>query len=880
MWMLLAKWWARVHAFLRTGDFDRELDEELESHLAMLVEDNVHRGMSPERARRQALIRLGNRESTKELHRRARGLPMIETVLQDLRYTLRTLRRDLGFTVFAVLIVGLGIGASATVFSVVNAILLRPLPFSEPDRLVWVANSGTDGVSGRTVPVFHFTDLRDQNHAFADIAAYFAFYSEGDQKLTGAGEPQRLNAVPVSQNFFSVLGVRPHLGRLFNAEECRLDGPKAVLLSHMLWQGQFASDPAIVGRKLTLNDAPVTVVGVLPASFDFATVFTPGSRVDLYVPFPLAEETNRWGNTLAMVGRLKPGITAQSAQAELDVLATQIRRRDPDRNFEPRLSLLRDYVSGSFRTPLLVLACAVGVAMLIVCANLANLLLARAATRQKELAIRAALGAGRRRLIQQVLTESLVLSSSGAALGLALAVAGTRVVAQLNAFSIPMLDSVQIDLGAVGFTVALAVGTGLVFGIVPALQSPALAVHDSLKGSSRGSSASKRHAWIRDTLVVSEIALASVLLVGAGLLIRSFLQVLDVNLGFQPERAAALRVDPTAKYATRAQRNAYYDEALRRVRSVPGIEGAGLTDALPLGGNRSWGAAAKGRAYTRDNPPPETFVRIVSDGYFGAMGIPMRAGRDFTKHDRESGAMVIVINETLARTLWPNQDPIGQRLLSDRPEREVIGVVADVRHLALEEGAGCEMYLPIRQTDDYSSVDLVVRTTLPPAGLASAVRAALEPLDTNVPANEFRTLQQLVDKAVSPRRFVVMLLAGFSVFALILASLGIYAVVSYSVSQRTQEIGIRMALGASQGDLQASVILQTLGLAGIGMSIGLAASWLLAHALSGLLFGVTATDPATFVGMLVILTVVAAVAGYLPARRASRIDPTMALRAN
>jgi predicted permease len=367
--------------------------------------------------------------------------------------------------------------------------------------------------------------------------------------------------------------------------------------------------------------------------------------------------------------------------------------------------------------------------------------------------------------------------------------------------------------------------------------------------------------------------------VGAGLLIRSFLRVLDVNLGFQPARAAAMRIDPPGKYSKREHRNSYYDDALSRVKAIPGVEGAGLTDALPLGGNRSWSAGAKGVAYSRENPPPDTFVRIVSDGYFHAMGISLRAGRDFTEGDRDPNARVIIINETLARRLWPGQDPLGKTIIFVDPERQVIGVVSDVRHLALEEGAGCEMYLPIRQTDDYASVDLVVRTALPPATLASAVRTALDPLDPNVPTNEFRTLQQIVDKAVSPRRFLVTLLAGFSTFALILASLGIYAVVSYSVSQRTQEIGIRMALGASQARLRASVVLHTLSLAGAGIGLGMVGAWLLGRAMRGLLYEVTASDPLTFVAAPLILTGVAIAAAYLPARRASRIAPAIALRA-
>ncbi|MBZ5592863.1 MAG: ABC transporter permease [Acidobacteriia bacterium] len=814
-----------------------------------------------------------------EQHPPARRLPTLDSILQDLRYTFRTLGRDAAFTTFAILIVGLGIGASSTVFSIVNTLLIRPLPFRDPGRLVWIANHDeTSGLSGQTTQVGHFLDVRAQNRSFADVAAYFAFYGVGDNKLTGQGEPERLSGVPVSENFFQLLGVEPQLGRLFTAEECKWNGPKAVLLSHGLWVRRFASDRGVVGRRLTMNDAPVTVIGVMPASFDFASVFAPASHLDLYFPFPMSAETNRWGNTLAIIGRLKPGVTVRSAQAELTILSKQLTKAHPtDRNdFEARLSLLEEHVSGRLRPALLVLACAVGVVMLIVCANLSNLLLARTATRQKEIAIRAALGAGRWRLIRQMLTESVVLSCCGAVLGVIVAIGGTRALAHLDAISIPLLQNVHTDASALGLTLLMAVLTGLVFGLVPALQVPATAVHDALKDTGRGSTEGKRHAWIRSTLVVSEIAFACVLLVGAGLLIRSFLHVLDVNLGFRPERAAAVRVDPSQQYSTQAQQNAYFDEVLRRVKDVPGIEAAGLTDALPLGRNRSWGAAAKGHVY----PPgeyPDAFVRVVSDGYVGTMGIPLLAGRDLSERDTPSTEPVILINQTMARRLWPGQDAIGQIVVPDK-ERRVVGIVGDVRHLALERGAGMEMYLPIRQTGDFASVDLVVRTALPPAGLARAVRAALRPIEPNLPASDFRTLQQLVDKAVSPRRFVVLLLGGFALFALVLASLGIYGVISYSVNQRTQEIGIRMALGASAGDLQAGIIVQTLGLAAIGMLVGAAVSWALARALSGLLFGVTAADPVTFLGMLVVLTTVAAIAGYLPARRASRIDPMVALR--
>jgi predicted permease len=808
-----------------------------------------------------------------------RRTPILETLWRDVRYAVRTLWRDAGFAAFAILIVGLGVGASCTIFSVVNTLLIRPLPFRDAARLVWMANhrDDTKDMSGKTVQVNYLLEYREKNKSFEDLAAYFAFYGAGDAKLIGDGQPERLTSVPVTQNFFPLLGVEPQMGRQFSAEECKFNGPKVAMLSDGLWRRKFGADPKIVGKALAFDGGPVTVVGVLPASFDFGTVFTPGSRVDMFEPFPLSAETNRWGNTIAIVGRLKPGAALGTAQAEATILGKQLQELNPKLNdFEPKLSTLPQHVSGQLRPTLLVLACAVGVVMLIVCANLSNLLLARGAGRQKEIAIRAALGAGRGRLIGQMLTETLVLSCCGAALGLLLAFVGTRALAHLTSVSIPLLSDVRIDGSVLGFTLVAALATGLLFGLVPALQVQDLKLHDTLKDSNRGSSQGRGHAWIRGALVVSEIGLACVLLVGAGLLIRSFLRVLDVNMGFRPERAAALRIDPNSSYKTQEQRNSYFTEALHRVIDVAGIEGAGLSDSLPLGHNRSWGIAAKGVQYTPENFP-NGFPRIISDGYFHAMGIPLKKGRDFTERDTKGALNVIILNETCARTLWPGEDPIG-KIVAEDVDRTVVGVVGDVHHMALEEGSGNEFYIPMRQTQDYGTVDLVVRTSMPTAELASRLREALRPIEPDLPTANMRTLQTMVDRAVSPRKFVVWLLGGFAGFALVLASLGIYAVISYSVSQRTQEIGIRMALGASAETLQRSILLQTLGLAAIGMIVGVVASWVLARMLNGLLFGVTSSDPVTFAGMLVVLTGVAALAGYLPARRASRIDPMSALR--
>jgi predicted permease len=459
-----------------------------------------------------------------------------------------------------------------------------------------------------------------------------------------------------------------------------------------------------------------------------------------------------------------------------------------------------------------------------------------------------------------------------------LAIVGARVIAHSDAIGIPLLQSVHVDGTALAFTLLLAILAGLTFGIVPAFQIPAAALHTALKDSGRASSEGKRRLWMRSSLIVSEIALACVLLVGTGLLARSFLKVLDVDLGFRPERVAALRVDPDRSGLTQDSWNAYIDNVLRSTRDIRGIQSAGLTDALPLGRNRSWGVSARGRAYVKGEDL-SAFVRVVSEGYIGAMSIPIRSGRDLSALDNGTSDNVIMVNETMARKLWPGESAIGKIMRADR-DRRVIGVVGDVHHLALEQAAGMEMYLPLRQSGDWSSVDLVVRTSLPPASLASSIRTALRPLDPNLATNQFRTLQQLVDTSVSPRRFVVLLLGGFAAFALVLALLGVYSVISYTVTQRTQEIGIRMALGASANQVQGKIIQQTLMLATIGMAFGTAASWGAARTLNGFLFGVTAADPVTFVGMLLTLTAIAAVGGYLPARRASRIDPISALRSS
>ena len=812
----------------------------------------------------------------------------MESVWQDLRYGARMLVNKPGFTLIAVLTLAIGIGANTAVFSVVNALLIRPPPFREPERLVWIASGAgkaasglvvaEGNLSGVTTQVGNFSDWRSTNQSFEDLAAYFAFFDYSSYTITGSGEAERLRGVGVSQNFLDLLGVKPQSGRGFEDDECVWNGKAAVLLSHSFWARRFAADPGIIGQAITLNNKSTTVVGVLPSSFDFGSVFSPGSRIDLLVPFPICEETNRYGNTLAVIGRLKPGITVQSAQAEFDLITPQVQQAHPERNRNGAvLSSLQERISGRLRPAFLVLFGAVGCVLLIACTNLSNLLLARATSRRKEIAIRIALGADRRRLVRQMLTESLLLAGCGAALGLPLAFVATRALAATRAISIPLLQSVRIDATALVFTLLAALVTGLLFGIVPALQVSRWDVHESLKEATRGSSEGGRGAWIRGTLVVSEVALACVLLVGAGLLIKSFLRLLEVDPGFRPEQTASWRIETGDRYQTPAQLDALYLQLVGSVAAIPGVESVGLTDALPLGRNRSWGIRAKGETYTRETYPV-AFPRLVDPGYIRTMRIPLRAGREFTEHDDADSQKVFIVNETMARRLWPDRDPVGQIALNGRQEWLVVGVVGDVRHGALEQEASSEMYFPIAQNRDWGSLDMVVRSKLPIQSLVPSVRAALSRIDPDLPNSDFQPLEQLVDQAVSPRRFVTVLLGGFSILALILASLGIYGVISYSVNQRTNEIGIRIALGAQTPAVLKLIIGQGVRLTLVGLGIGLGTAFALTHVLSSLLFGVRATDPLTFAGIALLLTGVALLACYIPARRASKVDPMVALR--
>jgi predicted permease len=870
----------RLRSLFPDAKMDHDLDAEMASHLEFAIEENLKRGMTAEQARRQALIRFGGAEQAKQRQRESRGLPALDILQQDLGFTLRTLGRDRGFTLVAVLILALGIGANIVVFSVVNTILLRPLPFRDPQQLVWLSgNKGAGGLSSTTYWVDAYDEIQRSNRSFQEMTAFVPFYSISESKLIGRGEPKPVAGVWVAGNFFQVLGVQPAHGRLFLAEECVKGGRQPVLLSYPFWQRQFGADPSIVGRAIQLDHDAITVVGVLPPSFDFGSVFAPGMKVDYFSP-AVMEDMRTWGHVVSIIGRLKPGVTVAQAQGEANVLFPQLKdagNPNWDTDINTTITGLKQYVSGKLRNSLIVLWSAVGVIMLIVCVNLSNLMLARTAARSKELAMRSALGAGRGRLIRQLLTESLVLSGVGAALGLGFALAALSYLAHQGSIALPLLSNVRVDGTALLWTVLVAIAAAVLFGLAPSFRMAGVNLQEALKDSGHGVSGGKKHDRMRSALVVSEVALACVLLVGAGLLLRSFLRVLDIDLGFEPSQAAALKVDYDRSDG--AKRGPILQEMLSRVTAVPGVEAAGVTDMLPLERNRSWGLVAKGEPDAKGQNH-DVFVYMVTPGYLRAMGMHLREGRDFNWGDKSDSEPVIIINEAAARREWPGRDPLGRLAQGiGQGDTRIVGIIANVRESSVEQASSPEVLVPVTQNGP-EGAELVIRTQLPPGTLLPSVMSALRSLNPGQPATEFRPMQQLVDHSVSPRRFFMMLVGIFAALGLILASLGIYGVISYSVTRQTQEIGIRMALGATAGRVQMGVISKTLQMALIGVAAGTVASLAVARAIASLLFGTEPTDPATFFGVVLVLAAVALVAGYVPARRASRIHPMTALRSS
>ncbi|MCU1323945.1 MAG: permease [Acidobacteriaceae bacterium] len=878
---LLRQYFARVCSFFHKQQQDADLETEVSHHLHLAVQENIARGFSPEEALRTALLRFGNVQQAREQQRAARGLPWLDVFFQDLRFTFRTLRRDRAFALIAVLILALGIGANIVVFSIVDTILLRPLPFPAAEQLVRIAPKVSKcGASCATYSTDATQEFQQRTKVLSDVTGYDAFTSPGNWKLTSRAIPMPVTGIDVMENFFHTLGVQPFKGRFFTPDEARINASPVVLVTYAFWKHQLAADPNIVGQSISLNNTPTTVVGVLPETFDFGSIYAPGAKIDIFTPY-IYDRVREYGNMISLTGRLRPGATLAQAQAEANLLFPGLDgsvKKGYKGGYTAKLYDLKDYVSGSLRRSLIVLWCAVGLILLIVCVNLSNLLLARAAARSKEFAMRSALGASRGRIVRQLLTESLILSAAGSLLGLGIAIGTTYYLAHQGSIALPLLSQIRIDRTALGWTLLLAVIAAISFGILPGLRISSSNLQEGLKDSGPGSGSGRKHDRIRSILVVSEIALVCVLLVGAGLLLRSFLRVLEVDLGFEPAHSAAIALDYPSSLKTPEQFSAYVQELLHRVKAVPEIESAGITDSLPMSRNRSWGISAKGKSY-RDGELPGTFVYVITPGYLKSIGMHLVKGRDIAWNDIDPKEGVVIINETVARYLWPNEDPIDRIARVGGADARVIGVIADVRESSAEATGGWQMYVSaLAPQFGASDSKLVVRSRIPAETLQPTILSILRQLNPGQPAVDLSPIQRLVDHAVSPRRFFVYLVGVFAGLGLLLASLGIYGVISYSVTQRTQEIGIRMALGATQAIVQFDVIRQTLRMAALGILIGAFASVALSNLISSLLFGTAPTDPATFAAIVLLLVIIALLAGYIPARRASRIDPMIALR--
>lgn len=887
----------RLWAFIRREPLDEDLEDELAAHLQFAVDDNIARGMSPTEARRMALISIGGMDHARYQHREARGFMTLDIFKQDLKYTLRTLWRDPSFTIVAGLILALAIGANIAVFSVVNTLLLRPLPFPNAHQLVWIAPPPSKcGMSCATYSTDAYDEFRAGSRSYQDVTGYFAFSAADNLSLNLGGAPIPATSIDVIQNFFQVLGVQAQMGRVFTPEDARNGAAPVVLLSNAWWKRQFNADPHIVGKAFDMNGQQTTVIGVLPASFDFGAVFAPGTKVDAITPLNLYGPPRDWGNIITLIGRMKPGLTLGQAVDDATRVAPKMcwSNKVPESCGNYKGSVvpvsLKDYIGGKLRRSLIVLWSAVGAILLIACVNLSNLLLARGAARAKEFAMRGALGASRGRIVRQLLTESLVLSGVGAIFGFMLAAVLVEWLAHQGAIALPLLSTLHMDGAALGWTVLISVCSATIFGIVPGLRMAGGNVYESLKDAGPGATASRKHERIRSVLVVSEVALACMLLVGAGLLLRSFMNVLKVDLGFEPDHAAAIKVTyddsvPNDKDGSlRAQkRGVIFQQILNRVGALPGVEAAGFTDYLPLGQNRSWGLPyPKGLKAPQGLDGP--LVYVISPGYIRAMGTPIR-GRDFSWSDGSKSEPVVMINRSYAQYLsnlgvWPDKDALNKPLGNGGgQDLHIVGIVDDVHEENVDGDAGWQIYYPLTQASP-SSAELVVRTRMNPASLAGPVLAALRDMNPKQPAAEFKPIRMLVNHAVSGRQFFMLLVVSFAGLGLLLAALGIYGVISYSVTRQTQEIGIRMALGASAAHVRSRILVSTLRLALIGVVIGIGGSLAGAKLIAALLFGTSPWDVVTYGSMASLLLLIAALSGYIPAFRASRINPTVALRTN